>query len=157
MQHAAKLGEIARGQQRQVTVDDLQRLGAKGRIGRQRLELQPEAFGGIARAHAGRLEALQVLEPDHELFGLERVVLGKELGDLVERRGEVAVVVERVDQRGDDLAIAQRQVEQRKLLHQVIAQRAGGDLLRREVVVLVRSAAAPVAVGARRRRSRRSR
>ena len=48
---------------------------------------------------------------------------------------EVAVVVERVDQRGDDLPVAQRQVEQRKLAHQVIAQRAGGDLLRREVLV----------------------
>ena len=98
----------------------------------------PRHSAAIARADAGGLEALQVLEPDRQLFGLERVELSENmLGDLLERRREVAVVVERVDQRGDDLAVAQRQVEQRQLLDQVIAQRAGRDLLRIEVVVLV--------------------
>src|SRR6185503_9969208 len=48
----------------------------------------------------------------------------------------------------DDVPVAQRQVEQRKLAVQMIAQRAGGDLLRQEVVVVVRIAAAPVAVAA---------
>ncbi len=51
---------------------------------------------------------------------------------------EVAVLVERVDQRRHDLAVAQRKVAKRELRVQVIAQRAGRDLLRREILVVVR-------------------
>jgi hypothetical protein len=46
------------------------------------------------------------------------------------------------------VAIAQGKVEQRELAVQVIAQRAGRDLLRQEIVVVGTVAAAPVAVAA---------
>ena len=67
VQQALQLAEVARGEQRQMIADQLQRLGAERRGLGQRLQLQREAFGGVARADARRLEALQVLERDRKL------------------------------------------------------------------------------------------
>jgi len=68
-----------------MAVDDLERLGAKRRRCRKQLQLERQALGRIAGAHARGLEALQVLEADRQLFGLERVVLGEHVGNLFER------------------------------------------------------------------------
>jgi hypothetical protein len=148
MQQAFELREIPIGEQRQVAIDDFQRVGEKRGGERQRLQLQREAFGAIACTHAGRLEALHVLQRDRQLLRLDLQLGGEQLGDFLERRRQVAVFVERVDQRRDDMPVAQRQVQERKLAIQVIAQRARGDLLRKEIVVIGTVAAAPVAIAA---------
>src|SRR6185437_15243159 len=111
------------GEQREVAVDDLQCIGEERRARRQRTQLQREALGAIASADTRRLEALHVLERDVELVGLDLELRWKKLGDLLERRREIAVVVERIDQCGDDMPVAKRQVEQRELPVQMIAQR----------------------------------
>ena len=148
MQQALELREVAVRQQREMTVDDLQRLGAPRRVLGKDLELQPQALRAVARAHARRLEALQIVQRDLELVEIELDLGGEHLDDLLERGREIAVLVQRVDQRGDDLPVARGQVGERELLDQVIAQRRCRDLLRIEIVVLGRRTAAPVGVAA---------
>src|SRR5262249_13823022 len=106
------LREIAIRQQRKVTVDDLERIGAMRRVCGQALELQRQAFGAIARTDAGGLEALNELERNRKLLRLQLELGGKKLADFGERRREIAVLIEGVDQRGDDLAIAHGKTEQ---------------------------------------------
>src|SRR6266540_997993 len=119
----------------------LQRLAAEGRRLGQRFELQRQALGGVAGADAGGLHALQVLERDRQLVGLELDFLREELEQLLERGREVTILIERIDQRRNDLAIAQRKIEQRELGVQVIAQRIRSHLLRQEGLVIVVAAA----------------
>ena len=150
VQDALQLGEVARREERQVLGDDRERLGAERRRLRQRLQLQREAFGGVARADAGRLEALQVAKRDRELVRIDLELLREHLGHFLERDVQIAVLVERVDQRADEPPVAQRQIEHGELRQQVVAQRARRDLLRVEAVVVVvrRGAAAPVRIAA---------
>src|SRR5579862_4391970 len=115
---------------------------------RRRAHWRATAWTKAPSAAAGGLEALHVLERDVELVGLDLDLRRKELGDFVERRRQVTVVIEGIDQRGDDLAIAKREIEKRELTVQMIAKRRRRDLLRQEIVVLARVAAAPVAVSA---------
>ena len=92
-----------------------------------------------------------MLERDGELVRVDIELFGEKFEELLKRGLQVAVLVERVDQRRDDLPVAQGQVEQGELCIQMIPQRAGGDLLRQErlVVVLVRARrGTPVAVAA---------
>ena len=112
--------------------------------------MQREALGRVARADAGGLEALHVAKRDRELIRVDVELFGKKLRDLLQRAVQIAVVVERVNQRSDDLPIAQRELELRKLTQQMIAQRTCGDLLREEAVVIVaRACAAPVGIAGR--------
>ena len=117
---------------------------------RQRLQLQRQAFGGVAGADARRLEALQIAERDGELVRIDLELLREHLGHFLERDVEVAVLVQRVDQRADEPPVAQRQVEHGELREEVIAQRARRDLLRVEAVVVVvgRGGAAPIRIAA---------
>src|SRR5215472_17406890 len=90
-------------------------------------------------------------ERDRQLVGVQLQLFGEKLEQLLEGGREIAILVERIDQRGDDLPIAQRQVEQRQLRVEVVAQRAGSHLLRQKGVVIVVAAGGsrtPVAVGA---------
>src|SRR5439155_1117429 len=116
VQQTLQLGEVAIREQLQVPIDDFERVAAMRNVGRQYLQLQRQAFGAIARADARWLEALHVLERDRQLFQLYLIVGRKKLRDFLERRRQVAVLVERIDQRGDNLAIALRQVHRRELL-----------------------------------------
>ena len=117
---------------------------------RQRLQLQREAFGGVARADPRRLEALQIAKRDGKLVGVDLELFREHLGHFLERDVEIAVLVQSVDQRADEPAVAQRQVEHGELGQEVIAQRARRHLLRVEAVVVVvrRSCAAPIRVAA---------
>jgi hypothetical protein len=64
--------------------------------------------------------------------------LRREIAEQVfDARREIAVLVDRIDQRGDDLAIAQRKIEHRQLREQMVAQRVRRHLLRIEAVVVV--------------------
>ena len=90
---------------------------------------------------------MHVAKRDREFIRVDVELFGKKLRDFLQRAVQIAVVVERVDQRSDDLPIAQRELELRKLTQQMIAQRICGDLLRKEAVVIVGSAcAAPVGI-----------
>ena len=133
-----------------MVFDELDRFRAvRSRLGK-RLELEPEAFGGIARSHAGGFHILQATQRDRDLIGVEFEFRRKKLQQLFERGLQVSVVVERIDQRRDDLPVAQRKVAQRELRVQVVAQRAGGDLLRRKAfIVVIARRRSPVAVAAR--------
>ncbi len=142
VQKALQLDEIAGGEERQVAVDHHQRIGAERRRLGPRLDLQRKALGRIARAYASGLEALQVLERDAKLLGLQTRFGREQLGDLLEWRGEIAVIVERIDQRSDEQPVAIRDVHDGELRQQVIAQGARRDLLRIEAVVVLVGAAA---------------
>ena len=149
LQDALELRDVAVGEEVEVRLHDLERLGAPGRRHRQRLELQRERLAEAARAHARRLEALQVGERDRELLDLDAELLGKELRDLLERAAEDSVLVERVDERRDELPVALRQRQHAELLPQVVAQRRRRRLLRVELLVVVAGGRrAPVAVSA---------
>src|SRR5438309_11570261 len=114
-----------------------QRVGAERPGLRQRFGLQREAFGGVSVADSCRLHVLQMLERDRQPVGLELDFFGEELEQLLERGREVTVLVERIDERRYDLAIAQWKIEQRELGVQVIAQRVRRHLLRQEGLVIV--------------------
>src|SRR2546430_1723731 len=129
------------------------------------------AFAGGARARAGGLQVLQVAERDAELLGIG--FGGQQRGDFLERLGQIAVLVEGVDQQLDECAVAIAEIGERELVAQVIAQRrrvrrgeaavalvivirpapAGGDI-RRPVGVGGRGLGAAARAGAARRRGR---
>ena len=115
VQHALQLGEVARGEQRRWPSTTSSAAARCGVVGRQRLQLQREALGEVARADAGGLEALQVLAARSSAPRARSSSSGEHARRAPRASREVAVVVERVDQRRDDLPVAQRQVEQREL------------------------------------------
>ena len=91
-------------------------------------QLQREAFGQVARTHAGRLQRLQQLECHgeavHQLFHLLDIVV------VVDQRGgqlrkgifQVAVFVQRFDQKAQRGRIFGRQAQGQRLLMQVRGQ-----------------------------------
>ena len=60
-----------------------QRVGHERRVGRQRLQLQRQALGAIARTDARGLEALDELEGDRQFLRLDLELGGEQLGDLL--------------------------------------------------------------------------
>ncbi|MNV29305.1 hypothetical protein D3C71_1205260 [compost metagenome] len=79
-------------------------------VGSQRRELQRQAFGQVARTHAGGLQALQQAlghgEAVHQLFDLLQVVRpGQADGQVFQRLFEVAVVVERFNEKTQRCAV----------------------------------------------------
>src|SRR5947199_98615 len=134
-------------------------------------QLQRQALPGGARAHAGGLQVLQVPERDAQLLGIG--FGGQQRGDFLERLGQIAVLVEGVDQQLDEYAVAIAEIGERELAAQVIAQRrrvrrgeaavalvvvvrpapAGGDI-RRPVGVGGRGLGAAARASAARRRRR---
>jgi Ser/Thr protein kinase RdoA (MazF antagonist) len=63
-----------------------------------------------------------VHEPARHLAGLAAALAAHHCADLFQGLGQVAIVVERVDQQADQALVALRQVEQRQLRCQVCAQ-----------------------------------
>ncbi|MNE34005.1 hypothetical protein D3C80_1277050 [compost metagenome] len=104
-----------------------------GRAGRQLLQLQEQALAEVARADAQRLELLHAVQDHLHLvqldvqFGIER------LEDLLEAFVEIAVVVDRIDDRHGDQPVVvahRRQVElPEQVAVQAFARRgAGGEV-----------------------------
>ena len=108
--HGHQLLQVAPREQRQVALadDDRDRLRLAARLGAQ---LQRQALGQVARADAGRLHALQPAQRAAQageqlvasarrrvLVDARRGRLRQPRGDLLQRVGQVAVVVERLDQ-----------------------------------------------------------
>lgn len=116
---------------------DIERERARrGRIQPQQLQLQ--AFGRGPRADARRIEAVHERERRVQFVDVD-FELRRQIGEhFVERRAQVAVVVERFDQERDERAIARARLRDAQLRHQMIAQRRRGfvDLHRRQIVVV---------------------
>ena len=119
---------------------------------RQALDLQRQAFGRIARAHAGRIETLQQGQGRAQLVGVDFQLFRQARQDVVERLFQVAIIVEGVNDQLDQRAVAQFEHRHAHLLHQVLAQGAVvGFKLWAGIFVVGRLAAArlaPVAVAA---------
>ena len=99
------------------------RPGVSGRVRRQRLQLQLQAFLQRARADAGRIEALHELQRREEVLGAH-VVLGRDQRrQLLEARLEVAVVVEAVDDHVGECAVTLAHSRHHQLPAQVLLQR----------------------------------
>ena len=110
----AQGGEIALGQK----IEMLDQRAHRGIETVAILELEGEAFGEIARAHAGRIERLQ----DRE-HGLDVGQRGAELlGDGVEIAGEIAGLVDHIDQVLPDHAAGRIGDRQRDLFGEVVRQ-----------------------------------
>ena len=78
------------------------------RVRRQGGELQRQAFAQAARADARRLEVLQVLQRDLQLVEIDLQLRGQERDQLLQALREIAVVVQRIDQEGDQLVVPRR-------------------------------------------------
>ena len=119
-------------------------MGGVGAVLLQVQQLQPQAFTGRARSHAGRIEALQGLQGGLQLGreigggkfpggrGIVGVLATKGAGDEFlsqgvqrESGGQVAVVAHFPDEQVDECALAGVAVDLRQLVHQVLAQRGG--------------------------------
>ncbi|MCY1229462.1 hypothetical protein D9M72_418260 [compost metagenome] len=127
---------VAYCEQLQVVGNDVQRQFALRVL--QAPQLQGQAFGGVARAHAGRVEALQQREDGVDFVDLEFEFFRQLRADLFKRRAQVAIVVERFDQEDGQALVARRDLQRRELFHQVLAQRGlGFAQLHRRFFVLV--------------------
>ena len=138
--HAADLAqrhEVALRQQIEVTDQRLH--GGIETI--ELAELDGEAFGQIARAHAGRIEALQDREHGFRLGGRRAELVG----DLRQIAGEIAGLVDQVDDVLPDHPADRIGDRKRKLFGEMAGERG----LRRdegfEIVVAVVAAARPAA------------
>lgn len=122
-------------------------------------QLQAQAFGQVAGAHAHGLQRLQQAqghgEAVHQLVQLLQVVgAGQALGQLLQRVLEVAVVVEVFDQKAQRVAVDLGQAQRQRLLVQEIGQRlvrarqiqGRGGILVVIAVAARRGVAAPFAV-----------
>ena len=69
------------------------------------LQLQGQAFGDRAGHHAGRLKALA----DSEHGGHVGFIRTESLGDILERRAQVAGFIGLIDQAGTDQAVCRRE------------------------------------------------
>ena len=123
----------------QVLGGDRERELETGRLGIELLELQPEALGEVARAGAGRVQRLH--EREHALDVLLRhgQVHAEAARDRVGGLGQVAVVVQRVDDRLADPQLARVELADLQLPDQVLVQvevAFVGELERPVVVVL---------------------
>ena len=92
----------------------------------QRLELQRQAFAQVARAHAGGLQALQQpqchREAVHQFFGLLQIAARQARSQLVERVGQVAIVIQRFDEEAQRRPIHLGQTQRQCLAVQEVGQ-----------------------------------
>jgi len=122
-------GGIAGGQQGQVLRADLPGAGQDGGVGRFRqasqvgvAQLQQQAFGHVASADADRVERLQQGQRGAQFVDVRFRVGGQPAQDLFQRRSQVAVLVQLVDQQRRQHGVAGRGARQHQLPQQVLAQ-----------------------------------
>ena len=132
-----------------MLLDQFHRLRPKWRRGGPRFQLQAQTLCRVAGADSGGLHVLKAAQADGKLSGFETELVREQFHQLVQRGLQIAVLVQCVDQRRYDLPIAKGKVTKRELRVEVIAQRAGRHLLRREIlVVVVARGRTPIAVAA---------
>ena len=132
---------VAPRQQVQVLGAQRQRQIA-GRGDRACAQLDRQAFGQRARAHAGRVQALQPVQgtaqPAAQVIGIVFVEpAGQGFGNVFQAVGEVAILVEGFDQHHQGGGVPGRQPQARDLAAQVVGQAdvEGAPLLRIHLVV----------------------
>jgi hypothetical protein len=102
-----------------------------------RRQLQEQALGDAARADAGRIERLHALERDLHLDLLDGGRHAARLCELGQFDAQVAVVVERLDDRAGERVVALLERQDVDLAVQVLAQAdVGGDHVERADVVV---------------------
>src|SRR6266513_161211 len=106
LQHLPELRKVARRKELEVLVRDGESRSAARRGLGQGEQLQLETFRAVAGTHARRVEVLQVLEGDGQLFGLDLQLLGHELSELLDGLREITAFVERFYQERDQVAVA---------------------------------------------------
>ncbi len=133
-----------------MLVRDGKSRGAARRGLGQGKELQLEALRAIARTHARRVQVLQVPESDVQLLGSYLQLLRHQLRQLLQGLCEIAVFVQRFDQKRDQVAVARFELGQSELPVQVLAQagRLGGNLEKIVVIGVVTGARARTAFAA---------
>ena len=136
--HAAQgrqAAHIAPGQQIQRLLAHRQRASQRvglamlrPRLQRQGAQLQREAFRQPARTNAGGLQALQQMQGDgetvHQFVPRFAIVTRQARGQFVEWVFEVAVLVQRFDQKMQRRAVQLRQAQRERLAVQKVAQGA---------------------------------
>ncbi len=123
---AAQQRELAIGEHVEMFVGDGQREAQARRVRMQRAQLQREAFAQVSRGDTRGVECLH--QPQHAIdfarvggdFGQQRG------GDVFEGIGDVAVVVDRIDDGARDGELARREVGVFELADQMILQRKRG-------------------------------
>ena len=103
----------------------------------QCLELQDQAFLGAARPDPGRVEILQVAQSDLQFVGIDLEFGRQRFRQILQRLGQVAVVIQRLDQALHQGSVTRRQAHQAELPRQVLAQRRRRRLHVLEIVVVV--------------------
>jgi hypothetical protein len=91
----------------------------------ERAQLQRQAFAEIARAHTGRIERLHELEHALHFRGVGRDFGQQRVRDFVERLGDVAIVLDRIDDGACDREFSRREIGVFELTDEVILQREG--------------------------------
>ena len=133
---AGKLAQIAPRQQVHGLSADGLRQQQAAHMGRCRAlvlgftnqiaQLQLQAFGQIARAHAHGLQALQQLERNGkvllQLLALLQIVTGQALRQLLQRIFEVSIVAERLDEKAQRRRICRAQMQAQRLMMEKVAQ-----------------------------------
>ena len=134
----AQLDEVTRGQQFQIFVDNQHRQRAVGTIvGRPQLEQQ--ALLKVARPDADRIEILDVAQGDFQFLDLDFVLWRQRFPEFRQRSGEVAVVVQCLDQETDQAAVTLAQLGHSQLPAQMLTQAdiGGMNIVAVAIVILV--------------------
>jgi hypothetical protein len=144
VQHPAQARAVVAGERFEVVDDEFARHRPAGRRGIERIELRAQAFAQRAAGDAERIEVLDPVPDRLDFVDVDivqrRQVLAQRLAALV----QIAVVVDGLDDRGADRAVARGQRRQVQLPQQVVAQVLGFLVLRFEIIVVVRHRAAVV-------------
>ena len=137
-------GDATARQALQRAVDDAQGQGAAWRVCGQCRQLQPQAFAQAARGHAHRVHALHLVQHGQDLVHPGGCFRQQGLGDGLQWLAQVAVLVQGIDQRRADAAVAWGQMRQVQLPEQVVGQgfRLGHALGRVFAVIGVAATAA---------------
>ena len=109
-----------------MMLDQTACLGQPRGIGRQRLQLQQQAFGRAAGADALRIESLN---PPQDFLGFgrrHRDFIGQTLANLLQRQGQITGFADRVDDGGGDRQFPLVERRQPHLPVQMVAQRFPG-------------------------------
>ena len=136
LQQPGEAVDVVLGQAVEMVGDDPARRLALVRIV-DRVDLELQALRDAARADAAGVERLHPLERDQHLVGVDLVGHARRRRDLLERGAQVAVVVERFDDRAGEGVVARVERQDVDLGVQVLAQAdVGGDQVERAQVAL---------------------
>jgi len=147
----AQLVEVPCRQQRQVLANDAARQGKdrplrRAALPHQQVDLQAQALGRVARAHARWVEALQQGQRGGQVVQFDAGLRRAQLPQFLQTAREVAALVERLDQQLHERAVERRRTGCVQLSEQVLAQRGtGGGPGQSDIVVVVALAAAAIA------------